>query len=155
LCSDPTVLGHANPRIDPSDFSSFLTDFDVTISKSGPAGLFDLKLEEDATFQQGETCQIIAINGCSSGAPALPVTGFENGSPVQVCDTLGATDVTVRIECDTLANGFINSVTARASSVDNAASDLSASDTMTQAQACSATTSPSISAQKICHDATA
>ena len=141
LCTAPSE-GNPNPIIDPNDFESFITKFDVTLHSTGGQTVFDVKLEEDASFDTGESCKIIAINGCASGAPALPVTNFHNGTAVQVCDSLGATDIVVRIECDTFDNGFINSVTARASSTNNAASDLTDSDIMTQGQACTVAVSP-------------
>lgn len=154
VCSSPGDVG-PNPVIDNTDYESFLTKFDVTISKSGPGALFDPSLRETPTFDDGETCRIIAIDNCASGAPTLPIVNFDNGDPVQVCDNLATTPITVRIECDTFANGFINSVTAEAATSDNGPKTLTASDTMTQAEVCNTQVNPALSVNKICHDNTA
>jgi hypothetical protein len=143
-----------NPVID-TDGESFITIFYVDIEKTGPGGLFDIMLEEDATFDTGDSCEITDIINCSGGTPPLPVMNFHDGSPVQVCNDIGTTGIMVEITCDTAANGFINSVTVRGSSSDGGASDFSASDTMLQSETCSAPTNPMLRVDKICHDESA
>jgi hypothetical protein len=151
VCADPADVG-PNPVIDDTDYESFITIFDVTIEKIGPAGLFDVTLEEASSFGNDDTCKITGIFGCSSGAPTTPVTGFEDSNPVEVCGTLGVDPITVRIECDTGVSGYLNSVTAKAATSDGGVKTLSDPDTMTGAEACTTTVNPALSVEKICHD---
>jgi len=132
-----------NPMVD-ADGTSLLTRFDVTVTNTGVAPVEDVHIQEDASFDAGESCAITAIDG--QAVTAVPLAP---GTPVRVAGSIASQQsVVARVTCDTLDNPFRNAVTAYA---DAAGTPLNpASDQMEDDELCSVTVNPRLSVKKAC-----
>jgi hypothetical protein len=111
----PDPIGGVNPAIN-ADGVSINTTFDILIANTGIATIYDVTLEEDKSFDTGESCWIHAVDGDTSwdGTP------LDTDTPVLLATELFATDdpIAVTIQCDSYDNPFVNRVTARAKTSD-------------------------------------
>lgn len=153
LCSiDVTkacTTGIDNPVINAAG-DKVITTFDVTVTNNGAGSVSNVTIEEDITLSAGESCELIAINGDTTGLP----TDISNGSPIQVAATLAKdASVVARVRCETNDNPLDNMVTARAKSVASAGTpDLVESYDMTAQQLCPLAVNPMIDVNKTCTD---
>ncbi len=153
LCSiDVTkacTTGIDNPVINNTG-DKVVTTFDVTVTNDGAGSVSNVTIEEDITLSAGESCELIAIDGDTTGLP----TDISNGLPVEIAASLAKdASVVAQVRCTTNDNPLDNKVTARAKSVASAGSaDLVESYDMTEQQLCPLAISPMIDVNKSCTD---
>ena len=106
-----------------SDGTSIHTKFKVTISNTGFGPVNDVQLVETAALggTSGNSCQIKSISLGTGGTTANPAaslnTDLVTDTPVEVAQTIaGKSAIDVNLECDSLANPFLNKVETRAKS---------------------------------------
>ncbi|MBD3635256.1 MAG: hypothetical protein HUJ23_10170 [Methylophaga sp.] len=153
LCSiDVTkacTTGIDNPVINNTG-DKVVTTFDVTVTNDGAGSVSNVTIEEDITLSAGESCELIAIDGDTTGLP----TDISNGLPVEIAASLAKdASVVAQVRCTTNDNPLDNKVTARAKSVASAGSaDLVESYDMTEQQLCPLAVNPMIDVNKSCTD---
>jgi hypothetical protein len=132
-----------NPAVD-ADGTSLLTRFDVTVTNTGVAPVENVRIQEDASFDAGESCAITALDG----QPVTPVP-LAAGAAVRVADSIESQQsVVARVTCDSLDNPFRNAVTAYAEAAGAALNP--ASDRMEDDELCSVVVNPRLSVKKEC-----
>ncbi len=153
LCNIDVVkactTGIDNPVINTAG-DKVLTTFDVTVTNDGAGSVSNVTIEEDITLSAGESCELIAINGDSTGLPI----DISDGAAYEVAATLAKdASLVAQVRCETNDNPLDNIVTARAKSVaSDGEADLTASYNMAENELCPLAVSPMIDVNKTCTD---